>query len=487
MKLLKDIIYGVRIKAIEGSTNVAVEHISFDSRDMIKYAVFVAVKGVHVDGHQYIDVAIKNGAKAIVCETIPQAFVEGVTYVIVDDSAEALGIIASNFYDNPSGKLKLIGVTGTNGKTTSVTLLYELFKLFGEKTGLISTVQNKIHNEAFEATHTTPNAIELNRLLSEMVKKGCTYCFMEVSSHAVEQKRIAGVNFTGGVFTNISRDHLDYHKTFDNYIVAKKKFFDRLSEDAFALTNIDDKYGETMVMDTKAKKYTYGLNSIADFNVKILENRLDGTLLTINNKEVYTKLIGRFNAYNALVAFAVGVLLGKEELEVLTMLSSLNPPEGRFEYFISPTGVITIVDYAHTPDALKNVLDTIKDIRTGDELVITVVGCGGDRDQGKRPLMAGIACELSDQVIFTSDNPRSEDPEQIIKDMEEGVPAKDYRKTLSITNRKEAIKTACNLARKGDVVLIAGKGHEKYQIIKDKVLPFDDKMTAIEILNRLNK
>lgn len=487
MKLLKDIIYSVRIENVVGSTNIAIEHMAFDSRVVAQYSLFVAVEGTQVDGHLFIDKAIEKGAVAIVCEKLPKVLKEGVTYIKVLDAADAMGVIAANFYDNPSEKLKLIGVTGTNGKTTSVSLMYELFQLFGVKVGLISTVENKIHNEVHEATHTTPNAIELNALLAKMVEKGCLYCFMEVSSHAVDQKRIAGVVFSGGIFTNISRDHLDYHKTFDNYIAAKKGFFDALPESAFALTNIDQEHGETMIQDTKAKVYHYGLNSFADFKAKILENRFDGSLLSIDGKEVYTKLLGEFNAYNSLVAYAVGVLLGKEELEVLTMLSSLNAPEGRFQHFVSQTGVIAIVDYAHTPDALENVLKTIKNIRTGNELVITVVGCGGDRDKGKRPIMAEVACRLSDQVVFTSDNPRSEDPAQIIAEMEAGVPAQDYRKTLSITQREEAIKTACSIARKDDIILIAGKGHEKYQIIKDEVLSFDDKETVIEILKKMNK
>ena len=429
MKLLKEIIYSVRIEDVIGLTNIAVEHIAFDSREVGRYTIFIAVKGTQVDGHGYIDTAIEKGAIAVVCQELPAVLKTGVTYIKVADSASALGIISANFYDNPSEKLKLIGVTGTNGKTTSVTLMYDLFQLFGAKVGLISTVENKINNEVFVATHTTPNAIELNELLAKMVDKGCQYCFMEVSSHAVDQKRIAGVHFSGGVFTNISRDHLDYHKTVESYILAKKAFFDALPEEAFALTNIDQEQGDTMVANTKAKIYHYGLNSSADFKAKILENRFDGSLLTIDNKEVYTKLIGEFNAYNSLVAYAVGVLLGKEQLEVLTMLSNLTPPEGRFQHVVSATGVIAIIDYAHTPDALENVLKTIKNIRTGNELVITVVGCGGDRDKGKRPLMAEVACRLSDQVVLTSDNPRTEDPEQIIAEMEAGVPTKDYKKT----------------------------------------------------------
>ena len=487
MKLLKDVIYSVRIEDVIGITNIAVEHLAFDSREVKQYSVFVAVKGTQVDGHLYISKAIEKGAVAIVCQDLPEVLDEGVTYIKVLDSSSALGVIASNFYDNPSEKIKLIGVTGTNGKTTSVTLMYDLFQLFGAKVGLISTVENKINNEVYVATHTTPDAIELNELLAKMVNKGCQYCFMEVSSHAVSQKRIAGVHFSGGVFTNISRDHLDYHKTFDGYISAKKAFFDALPDEAFALTNIDQEHGETMVQDTKAKVYNYGLNSIADFKAKILENRFDGSLLSIDNKEVYTKLIGEFNAYNSLVAYAVGVLLGKEELEVLTMLSNLTPPEGRFQHFVSETGVIAIVDYAHTSDALENVLKTIKNIRTGNELVITVVGCGGDRDKGKRPLMAEVASRLSDQVIFTSDNPRNENPETIIEEMEAGVASENYRKTLSVTQRREAIKTACSLARKDDIILIAGKGHEKYQIVNEAVLPFDDKETVLEILKKLNK
>lgn len=487
MKLLKEIIYSVRIEDVIGSTNIAIEHMAFDSREVTQYSVFIAMKGTQVDGHLYIEKAIEKGAVAIICQKLPSELKNGVTYIKVLDTANALGIIAANFYDNPSEKIKLIGVTGTNGKTTSVSLMYELFQLFGTKAGLISTVENKIHNEVYKATHTTPDAIELNQLLAKMVEKGCQYCFMEVSSHAVSQKRIAGVHFSGAVFTNISRDHLDYHKTFDNYITAKKAFFDGLPEEAFALTNIDHEHGETMVQDTKAKVYHYGLNSFADFKAKILENRFDGSLLLINNKEVYTKLIGEFNAYNSLVAYAVGVLLGKEELEVLTMLSSLNAPEGRFQHFVSETGVIAIVDYAHTSDALENVLKTIKNIRTGNELVITVVGCGGDRDKGKRPLMAEVATRLSDQVIFTSDNPRTENPESIITEMEAGVAPENYKKTLSITQREEAIKTACSLARKDDIILIAGKGHEKYQIINNEVLDFDDKETVIRILKKMNK
>jgi UDP-N-acetylmuramoyl-L-alanyl-D-glutamate--2,6-diaminopimelate ligase len=487
MKLLKDILYGVGIEQLKGSSNLAIETITFDSRKVITSSLFIAIKGTVADGHQYINSCIEQGAIAIVCEQLPEQLKDEVTYILVKDSHAALGLIASNFYDNPSTKLKLVGVTGTNGKTTSVTLLYNLFRIMGHKVGLISTVVNKIHTEEVPSTHTTPNPIELNKLLSDMVEKGCGFCFMEVSSHAVDQKRIKGLTYSGGVFTNITHDHLDYHKTFDNYIKAKKGFFDMLPEKAFALVNSDQIHGETMVLDTKAKVYTYGIKTMANFKAKILENRFSGLYLNIDNHEVYTKLIGGFNAYNALVAYSVGVLLGKDKLDVLTTLSNLKSVEGRFEYIKTPNNVTGIVDYAHTPDALQNVLDTIKEIRTGNELVITVVGCGGDRDKTKRPLMAKIACELSDQVIFTSDNPRSEDPETIIEEMKAGVPPEHYKKTLSIVNRKEAIKTACSLSHNGDILLIAGKGHEKYQDIKGVITPFDDMEILTETLNELNK
>lgn len=487
MKLLKDIIYGVRILDVKGSTNIAVEHIAYDSRKVVSYTMFVALRGTQVDGHDFINKAVTDGALSVICEEFPEVLSENVTYIKVANTAQAFGVVSSNYFDNPSEKLKLIGVTGTNGKTTSVTLMYDLFRLLGHKVGLLSTVVNKIHTEKVESTHTTPNALELNRLLARMVEKGCKYCFMEVSSHAVDQQRIAGVKFAGGVFTNITRDHLDYHKTFDNYIAAKKGFFDILPDDAFALVNSDQVHSEAMVHDTKATVKTYGIKSIADYKAKIIENRFDGLHIEINQKELYTRLIGDFNAYNLLVAYGVGVLLGEDELDVLTTLSNLNPPEGRFQHVSSLTGLIAIVDYAHTPDALENVLNTIKNIRTGNEMVITVVGCGGDRDKGKRPLMAEIACKLSDQVIFTSDNPRSEDPEAIIEDMQAGVPPAHYKKTLSITNRKEAIKTACNMGRQGDILLIAGKGHEKYQEIKGEVFPFDDMEIVVETLKILSK
>ena len=487
MKLLKDLTYGINIKEIKGSTNVAVDQLAFDSRKVVKFTLFVAVKGTQVDGHEYIEAAISSGAVCVVCQKMPEKIHKEVTYIVVQNSAKALGVLASNYYDNPSEKLKLIGVTGTNGKTTSVTLLFNLFRLLGFKVGLLSTVENKIHNEVVPSTHTTPSSLELNELLNKMVTKGCQYVFMEVSSHAVDQHRISGLTFQGGVFTNITRDHLDYHKTFDNYIAAKKGFFDLLGEDAFALYNVDQSHGETMVLDTKAKVVSYGMNSVCDYKVKIIENRFDGMTLNLDGIEVDTKLIGDFNAYNLLVAYSVGNLLGYEKIDVLTTLSSLSAPEGRFQHITSKTNITSIIDYAHTPDALENVLQTINNIRLGKELVITVVGCGGDRDKGKRPIMAEIACRLSDQVIFTSDNPRSENPDDIISEMQKGVGQADLSKTLSITNRKEAIKTACSIAHGGDILLVAGKGHEKYQEINGEVIPFDDMEIVKENLKIMNK
>jgi len=487
MRLLKDIIYGVRIENVIGSTNVAVEGVAYDSRQMMQFGMFVAIPGTQVDGHEFIEVAVSNGAIAILCEQLPENLNVGITYIVVQSASIALGVVASNFYNNPSNQLKLIGVTGTNGKTTSATLMYNLYRMMGYKVGLLSTVINKIHNEPVEATHTTPNAIDLHRLLKEMVEKGCSFCFMEVSSHAVTQDRIAGLNFAGGVFTNITHEHLDYHGSFDNYISAKKGFFDVLSKDAFALINADQIHGDTMVQDSKAKVYTYGINSVADYKAKILENQFNGLHLNIDGQDLYSKLIGGFNAYNILAAYGTAVLLGQEKLDVLTTISNLNSVEGRFEYLRSAKGVMGIVDYAHTPDALENVLKTIKDIRTGNEMVITVIGCGGDRDKGKRPLMAKIACQFSDQVIFTSDNPRSEDPNSIIEEMQKGVEPIDYKKTVSIPSRKEAIKMAVSIAHAGDILLIAGKGHENYQIIGDETVPFDDMEILNETLKVLDK
>jgi UDP-N-acetylmuramoyl-L-alanyl-D-glutamate--2,6-diaminopimelate ligase len=486
MRLLTDILYKAGLEEIIGTTNVAVASITFDSRKVKKDSLFIAVRGTAVDGHNFIDAAIEAGAIAIVCEEIPAHKHENTTYVRVKDSHYALGIIASNFYDNPSQKLKLVGVTGTNGKTTTVTLLYNLFKSLGYTVGLLSTVKNKIQNEEVAATHTTPDAIALNELLGKMVEKGCQYAFMEVSSHAVVQHRVSGITFAGGVFTNITHDHLDYHKTFDEYIRAKKMFFDHLPEEAFALTNKDDANGKVMLQNTKASKVSYALKSPADHKCRIIENHLNGLLLNIDGKEVWVKLIGAFNAYNVLAVYSAAVLLKQDPVNILTALSTLNAVEGRFQYLKSEHGVIGIVDYAHTPDALKNVLETIKGIRTGSEQVITLVGCGGDRDAAKRPVMAKIACQFSNKVILTSDNPRSEDPEEILNQMQKGIDPVDMKKTLRISDRREAIRTACSLAKPGDIILVAGKGHEKYQEIKGTKHPFDDYEILKETLKALN-
>lgn len=474
MKLLSDILYKARIEEVFGSTHVAISSVTFDSRKVKKDTLFVATRGTATDGHKFIEMAIEAGAAAIVCEEVPEVMRDNITYVKVTDSTHALGFIACNYYDNPSQKLKLVGVTGTNGKTTTVTLLFNLFRTLGHNVGLLSTVQNKINNTVIPASHTTPDALALNELLAAMVEQGCEYAFMEVSSHAVVQNRVAGIQFAGGVFSNITHDHLDYHKTFDEYIKAKKGFFDALPDTSFALTNKDDKNGMVMLQNTKAKKYTYSLLNVADYKCKIIENHLNGLLLHINNQEVWVKLIGTFNAYNVTAVYAVAHLLKQDPINILTTLSNLNSVEGRFEYVKSSGGVIGIVDYAHTPDALKNVLETIKDIRTGNEQVITLVGCGGDRDTTKRPIMASIACQYSNKVILTSDNPRSEDPEEILNQMQKGIDVVDAKKTLRIADRKEAIKTALTLAQKGDIILIAGKGHEKYQEIKGVKHPFDD-------------
>ena len=485
MKLLSDILYKVRLEEVVGSTHMAISSIVFDSRKVKKDCLFVATAGTSVDGHDFISKAIESGAIAIVCERLPSERMDNVTYVKVTDSTFALGTIACNFFDNPSEKVNLVGVTGTNGKTTTVTLLFNLFKSLGYSVGLLSTVQNKINNTIVPATHTTPDALSLNELLNTMVQHGCEYVFMEVSSHAIVQNRIAGIQFTGAVFSNITHDHLDYHKTFDEYIKAKKRFFDLLPSDAFALVNKDDKNGTVMLQNTKATKYTYGLKTLADYKCKIIENHLNGLLLSINNHEVWVKLIGTFNAYNVLAVYVTAVLLKQDSTNVLTALSNLNSVEGRFQYIKSPNGVIGIIDYAHTPDALKNVLETIKDIRTGNEQVITVVGCGGDRDAAKRPVMAAIACEYSNRVILTSDNPRTEDPEEILNQMQKGIAPTDQKKTLRITDRKEAIRTACSFGNKGDIILIAGKGHEKYQEIMGIKHVFDDLEVLKETIKAL--
>jgi len=483
LKLLSDILYKTRLEEIIGSTNVAISSVTFDSRKVKKDSLFIATRGTASDGHHYIELAIESGAVAIVCEDLPETLKENVTYVKVLDSSASLGYIACNFYDNPSEKLKLVGITGTNGKTTTVTLLFNLFRGLGYNVGLLSTVENKINTTVIPSTHTTPDALALNELLSKMVEAGCQYAFMEVSSHAIVQHRITGLKFTGAAFSNITHDHLDYHKTFEEYIRAKKLFFDNLQDDAFALTNKDDRNGMVMLQNTKAKKYSYGLKSIADFKCRVVENHLNGLLLSIDNQEVWVKLIGSFNAYNVMVVFAISQLLKQDRVQVLTTLSNLNSVEGRFQYIKSKTGIVAIVDYAHTPDALKNVLETIKDIRTGNEQVITLAGCGGDRDAAKRPIMAQIACEYSNKVILTSDNPRSENPEDILNQMQAGINPVDAKKTLRISDRKEAIRTAVAFAKEGDIILIAGKGHEKYQEINGIKHPFDDFEIVKEIFN----
>lgn len=486
MKYLSDIIEGLAFTELQGSADVEISGIVFDSRKVIPGALFVAVKGTLADGHDYILQAIKDGAVAVICEELPARVTGEVDFLMVANSSVALGIVAANFYDNPSDKLKLIGITGTNGKTTIATLLYKLFWDLGYKCGLLSTVENQINGQVIQATHTTPDPVELNKLMDEMVLQGCDYCFMEVSSHAIVQHRIASLKFSGGIFSNLSHDHLDYHKTFDGYLKAKKAFFDDLPTNAFALTNSDDKNGSVMLQNTKAHKKTYGLKSMADYKARILENQFEGLLLQIDNEEVWFKMVGTFNAYNLLAVYAAAMLLDQDKDKILTSLSKLTGAKGRFDYIIAPNKIIGIVDYAHSPDAIQNILTTIHNIRKGNEKVITVIGCGGDRDKTKRPVMAKAACEWSDRVILTADNPRSEDPAQIIKDMEVGVDPAFKRYTVSIVDRREAIKTACMLARPGDIVLIAGKGHERYQEIKGVKTHFDDMEELVEIFKRIS-
>jgi len=485
LKLIKDILYKVTITAIHGATNKNVVSIDFDSRKVQQGSLFVAQKGLVFDGHKFIGQAIESGAIAIVCQQLPTTLVEGITYVEVEDSDSALAVIASNFYENPSAKLKLIGITGTNGKTTIATLLYKLFQKAGFKVGLLSTVKILINQKEHQATHTTPNSLLINSYLNEMVNAGVEYCFMEVSSHGIHQKRTKGLHFEGGVFTNLTHDHLDYHKTFKEYRDVKKSFFDSLPKSAFALVNSDDKNGLLMLQNTNAEKYTYALKTMADFKAKILENQFTGLLLNIDGDEVWTRLIGSFNAYNLLAVYGVAKLLKLHKTEVLTYLSELESVTGRFQYFISKEGITAVVDYAHTPDALKNVLETINDIRTGNEQVITVVGCGGDRDKAKRPIMGRLASQLSTQVIFTSDNPRTENPQIIINEIETGVEPQNYKKTISILDREQAIKTATKLAKSGDIILIAGKGHETYQEINGVRSHFDDFEKISQILNAI--
>lgn len=487
MSILRDILYKVSIDAVKGATDIRIRQIDFDSRKIGEGDVFVAIRGAVSDGHAYIDTAISQGAIAVVCETLPETIVAGVTYVRTPDAHSALAFMAANYYGNPSHDVKLTGITGTNGKTTVASLSYQLFRKAGFKTGLISTVRIMVDDVEYKATHTTPDSLTINRYLREMVDTGIDYCFMEVSSHGIHQKRTEGLQFAGGVFTNLSHDHLDYHATFAEYRDVKKAFFDHLSPSSFALTNLDDRNGLVMLQNTYARKRTYALKSFADYKAQILENQLSGLLLKINDQEVWVRLIGTFNAYNLLAIYGTAVELGLEPLEALRLLSELESVSGRFQFIVSDSKITAIVDYAHTPDALENVLKTINDIRTRNEQLITVVGCGGDRDKTKRPVMADIGSSMSDKLILTSDNPRSEDPDDIIADMEKGVQPQHYKRTIAITDRRQAIKTACQLANPGDIILVAGKGHENYQEIKGVRYDFDDMQTVKELLIQLNK
>ena len=487
MNILKDILYKVTIEAVHGSTDLSIEKIEFDSRKVSNNDVFVAIKGSLSDGHQFIDKAISLGASVVVCEDLPATLLENITYIKVQNSNQALSFLASNYYNNPSPKLKLIGITGTNGKTTIASLLYQMFKKAGYKVGLLSTVKIMVDEVEYKATHTTPDSLTINQYLDEMVEVGCEFCFMEVSSHGIHQKRTESLHFEGGVFTNLSHDHLDYHDTFAEYRDVKKSFFDSLPKSAFAITNVDDKNGVVMLQNTVARKRTYALKTYADFKAQVLENQLSGLVLKINNDEVWTKLIGSFNAYNLLAIYGVALELGIQSNEALRLLSELESVSGRFQFIISESKITAIVDYAHTPDALENVLKTIEDIRTKNEQLITIVGCGGDRDKTKRPIMANIAASLSDKAIFTADNPRTEDPQTIIEEMEAGVEGQNFKKTISILDRKQAIKTACQMANPGDIILIAGKGHETYQEINGVRHDFDDMQIVQELLKQLEK
>lgn len=484
---LKDLLYKVELIEIIGNVDSEIISVEFDSRKIQSGTLFIAQSGTQVDGHDFIQTSIENGAIAIICERKPAEINPNVTYVLVANSSIALGIIASNLYGNPTEKLKLIGITGTNGKTTTATLTYNLLESLGYPTVLISTIRILVHGSEYPSSHTTPDILTLNKIFSEAVEKGCEYAVMEVSSHGIHQNRIAGLNFKIGVFSNITHDHLDYHKTFAEYIKAKKKFFDELPKSSLALTNIDDKNGIVMLQNSPAKRYSYALKTDADFKAKILENQFDGMLLLLDGKEFWTPLIGQFNAYNLLAVYSIASLLEIEQEEILTHLSKLKNVDGRFQTFKSQGGIVAIVDYAHTPDALENVLNTIQNIRTRNEKLITIVGCGGDRDRMKRPEMGKMAARMSELAIFTSDNPRSEDPEKILKEVESGVEPQFYNRTLKITDRKEAIKTAYKMAEKGDIILIAGKGHETYQEIKGVKHHFDDLETAQELSNQLNK
>jgi UDP-N-acetylmuramoyl-L-alanyl-D-glutamate--2,6-diaminopimelate ligase len=484
VRYLKDILDNAGVREVTGTLDLELRALDYDSRNVRPGSLYFAVKGNASDGHRYIPDAVRAGATAIVCQEIPEQAPAGITYVVVADSAYAKAIIASNYFGNPSAKLNLVGVTGTNGKTTIVTILHQLFGELGYKAGLISTIRNKTGNTIVASTHTTPDPIELNELLSGMVKQGCTHCFMEVSSHAMVQQRTAGLSFRGGVFTNLTHDHLDYHKTFEAYLKAKKSFFDALPETSFALVNKDDRNGMVMTQNTKARVFTCSLQSMADFRCRILENQFGGLHLSIDGAECWFRMIGSFNAYNLLSAYGAAVLLGGNKQDVLRALSGCDPVDGRFNYIRTDEGITAIVDYAHTPDALQNVLETIRTIRTNKEQLITVVGAGGDRDSAKRPVMARIACSFSNKVILTSDNPRSEDPEAILDQMKKGVEPQYVKNVLEIVNRKEAIKTACAIAQPGDIILVAGKGHETYQEVRGIKYPFDDKLILREFLGQ---
>lgn len=488
MKNAQDILYGVKLLQVAGRTDISVKDICIDSRKVSEGSAFIAQRGTLTDGHAYIATAVEKGAVLIVCEAFPEQLLEGVTYVRTDDSRQALGLMAANFYEHPSRELTLVGVTGTNGKTTVATLLWQLFTALGYRAGLLSTIRNIVGNTSYVATHTTGDAVSIQALLREMADAGCTYAFMEVSSHAAHQDRIFGLHFKGAIFTNITHDHLDYHKTFKDYIFAKKRFFDLLGSEAFALVNKDDKRWEVMLQNTKAKTYTYAIRSIADFKAKILENTFGGMVLQVDGQELHTRMAGRFNVYNILSVYATAVLLGIDSIDALSAISTIKGAAGRFEWIRSETdGITAVVDYAHTPDALKNVLDTVKEIRTGSEQLITVIGCGGDRDREKRPKMALIAAELSDRVILTSDNPRSEDPLEIIAEMKAGVPGQHYKKVLIQADRKEAIRMAVAMAKPGDILMVAGKGHENYQEIKGVKYPFDDKAILQETFREMGR
>lgn len=487
MKTLSEILKGVDDITVIGDKNCSITGIAFDSRKVLEGFLFAAIPGTTVDGHNFISTAIAKGSKTILCEQLPEHPDENITWIKVVNSSIVLGQMASNFYGNPSSEMKIVGITGTNGKTTTATLLYRLFRELGHKVGLFSTVCNFIDSNQVAATHTTPDPLETQKLMAEMVAAGCTYCFMEVSSHAIDQDRTAGIDFDGGVFTNLTHDHLDYHKTFAEYRNAKKKFFDQLNSNSFAITNIDDKNGLFMLQNTSAKKLTYAAKTMADFKVKVIESHFDGMLINIDGIEVWTHFVGNFNAYNLLAVYGAAISLGADKEEVLRIISMLKPVDGRFETFISPNGIYAVVDYAHTPDAIKNVLSAINEVRTGNETLFTIVGAGGDRDKTKRPEMAFEAAIASDKVILTSDNPRSEDPEVIISEMLIGVPANKTSHVLAITNRKEAIRTACMMAKPGDIILIAGKGHEDYQEVKGVKHHFDDREVIREIFNITNQ